>query len=83
MHCVYGNDRTGVAAFMTLVALGVDEKTEYKEYALTNTYLKKYGGRTYAKGGIGIRRLSPEQVFDRLSDLALLFTSRTGPRSSA
>lgn len=55
IHCIYGKDRTGVAAFMTLVALGVDEKTAYKEYALTNAYLKKYGRKTYSKGNIGVR----------------------------
>lgn len=56
IHCIYGKDRTGVAAFMTLVALGVDEKTAYNEYALTNAYLKKYGRKTYAKGKIGVRK---------------------------
>ena len=30
-HCICGKDRTGVAAFMTLVALGVDEETAYKD----------------------------------------------------
>ena len=56
IHCIYGKDRTGVAAFMTLVALGVDEKTAYNEYALTNTYLKKYGKKAYAKGNLGVRK---------------------------
>lgn len=54
-HCVCGKDRTGVAAFMTLVALGVDEETAYREYSLTNSYLKKYVPKKYKKGGIGVR----------------------------
>lgn len=56
IHCIYGKDRTGVAAFMTLVALGVDEKTAYNEYALTNSYLKKYGKKRYSKGNLGVRK---------------------------
>ncbi|MBE6041785.1 MAG: tyrosine-protein phosphatase [Clostridiales bacterium] len=53
-HCIYGKDRTGVAAFMTLVALGVDEETAYKEFSLTNTYLKKYGKKQYQNSNIGV-----------------------------
>lgn len=41
-HCVHGKDRTGIAAFVTLIALGVDEETAYKEYALTNAWVRKY-----------------------------------------
>ncbi len=35
-HCIYGKDRTGYVAYMTLVALGVDQKTALKDFALTN-----------------------------------------------
>lgn len=55
MHCTYGKDRTGVASFMTLIALGVDEEPAYRDYAMTNSYLKKYGPKTYKKGRIGVR----------------------------
>lgn len=44
-HCVHGKDRTGIAAFVTLIALGVDEETAIKEYALTNAWVRKYGPR--------------------------------------
>ena len=54
-HCVCGKDRTGVAAFMTLVALGVDEETAYKEYSMTNTYLRENAGKAYRKGKTGVR----------------------------
>lgn len=50
MHCTYGKDRTGVAAFMTLVALGVDEETAYQDYSMTNSFLKKYAKKAYKKG---------------------------------
>ena len=50
MHCTHGKDRTGVAAFMTLVALGVDEETAYQEFSLSNAYLKKYAKKRYKKG---------------------------------
>lgn len=50
MHCTFGKDRTGVAAFMTLIALGVDEETAYRDYSMTNAYLKKYAKKRYKKG---------------------------------
>ena len=50
IHCTYGKDRSGVAAFMTLVALGVDEETAYQDYSMTNSYLKKYAKKAYKKG---------------------------------
>lgn len=55
MHCTYGKDRTGVAAFMTLVALGVDEETAYQDYSMTNSFLKKYGKKLYKKGRRAVR----------------------------
>lgn len=54
-HCVHGKDRTGVAAFMTLIALGVDEKTAYRDFTLTNTYLKTHVPKAYADGKRGVR----------------------------
>ena len=50
IHCTYGKDRSGVAAFMTLVALGVDEETAYQDYSMTNSFLKKYEKKAYKKG---------------------------------
>ena len=50
IHCTYGKDRSGVAAFMTLVALGVDEETAYQDYSMTNSFLKKYAKKAYKKG---------------------------------
>ena len=55
MHCTYGKDRTGVAAFMTLAALGVDEETAYKDYSMTNAFLKKYAKKAYKKGRRAVR----------------------------
>ncbi len=55
MHCTYGKDRTGVASFMTLVALGVDEETAYQDYSMTNSFLKKYGKKYYKKGRRAVR----------------------------
>ena len=55
IHCVHGKDRTGVAAFMTLVALGVPEKTAYYDYSLTNAWIKKYDKKAFKKYRIGVR----------------------------
>ena len=37
-HCAAGKDRTGMAAALLLLALGVDEKTVLDDYELTSTY---------------------------------------------
>ena len=54
IHCVHGKDRTGVAAFMTLVALGVPEKTAYREYQLTNDWMKTHCPKTYRRYNVGV-----------------------------
>jgi protein-tyrosine phosphatase len=38
-HCSAGKDRTGMAATLTLYALGVDEQTIMEDYMLSNTFL--------------------------------------------
>lgn len=37
-HCTAGKDRTGVAAILIMLALGVSEETIEKDYLLTNRY---------------------------------------------
>ena len=39
-HCTACNDRTGVAGFLIMMALGMDEKDAVNEYLLSNQYLK-------------------------------------------
>jgi len=41
-HCSAGKDRTGIAAILILLALGVDEETAIYDYMLTNEYRKEY-----------------------------------------
>lgn len=38
-HCTAGKDRTGVAGFLIMMALGMDEEDAVKEYLLSNKYL--------------------------------------------
>ena len=38
-HCTAGKDRTGVAGFLIMIALGMDEEDAVKEYLLSNKYL--------------------------------------------
>ena len=40
-HCTQGKDRTGVAAILIMLALGVDEETILDDYVLTNKYRRK------------------------------------------
>ena len=37
-HCTAGKDRTGIAAVLILILLGVDEQTALDDYELTNDY---------------------------------------------
>jgi protein-tyrosine phosphatase len=39
IHCTAGNDRTGAASALILLALGVDVETVIEDYLLTNIYL--------------------------------------------
>ena len=41
-HCSAGKDRTGIAAILILLALGVDEEIAMYDYMLTNEYRKEY-----------------------------------------
>lgn len=40
-HCTAGKDRTGVAGFLIMMALGMKEEDAVKEYLLSNEYLKR------------------------------------------
>lgn len=40
-HCSAGKDRTGIAAILILLALGVDKETALEDYLLTNVYRKE------------------------------------------
>ncbi|MCD7807783.1 MAG: tyrosine-protein phosphatase [Erysipelotrichaceae bacterium] len=41
-HCSAGKDRTGVSAFLIMMALGMSEEDGVKEYMKSNDYLKSY-----------------------------------------
>jgi protein-tyrosine phosphatase len=41
-HCTAGKDRTGMAAFILLAALGVDTQTIYADYLETNEHLAEH-----------------------------------------
>ena len=40
-HCTAGKDRTGVAGFLIMMALGMEEEDGIREYMLSNKYLKQ------------------------------------------
>lgn len=40
-HCTAGKDRTGIGAFLIMMALGMSEDDGVKEYMLSNAYLAK------------------------------------------
>ena len=45
-HCTAGKDRTGVAAFLILSALGVSEKQILEDYLYTNLFFDNYSSET-------------------------------------
>lgn len=45
-HCTAGKDRTGYAAAILLRLLGVDQKTIYQDYLLSNQYVKRINRQT-------------------------------------
>lgn len=44
VHCTAGKDRTGFAAALILLALGVPEETVFEDYMLTNQYRANFYG---------------------------------------
>ena len=48
-HCSAGKDRTGIAALLILILLGVDEETALDDYDLTNEYRKDIIARFFEK----------------------------------
>ena len=48
-HCSAGKDRTGIAAVLILLMLGVDEETALDDYDLTNEYRAEQIGRFFEK----------------------------------
>ncbi|MCD7840469.1 MAG: tyrosine-protein phosphatase [Erysipelotrichaceae bacterium] len=46
-HCSAGKDRTGISAFLIMMALGMSEEDGVKEYMKSNDYLKSYVANFY------------------------------------
>lgn len=51
-HCSAGKDRTGVAAYLILKTLGVDEKTIMQDYLASNFYRAKENEQIGVKAGV-------------------------------
>lgn len=51
-HCSAGKDRTGVAAYLILKTLGVDEKTIMQDYLASNFYRAKENKQIGVKAGV-------------------------------
>lgn len=51
-HCSAGKDRTGISAFLIMLALGISEEDAIEEYLLSNKYLKAYNEQLIMKLGI-------------------------------
>jgi protein-tyrosine phosphatase len=62
-HCAAGKDRTGIAAALLLMVLGVDRDTVLADYDATNTYrTNRYIERirpSYEEAGIDLDALRP------------------------
>lgn len=58
-HCTSGKDRTGIAAILVLLALGVSPEDALFDFALTNAYREASVHRALAARG-GASRIGPE-----------------------
>ena len=47
-HCTAGKDRTGYATAILFRILGVDQETIYRDYLLSNQYVKRLNKKTLA-----------------------------------
>ena len=48
-HCTAGKDRTGMAAYLILSALGVEQKIIMEDYLLTNTVTQEFRNHWFAR----------------------------------
>lgn len=67
-HCSAGKDRTGIGAFLVMIALGMSEEDAIKEYLLSNRYLESFVQKFYLEHNI-------PQEYKKYADL-LLFVNR-------
>jgi len=62
-HCTAGKDRTGYAAAILFRILGVDQETIYRDYLLSNQYVKRLNKKTlaafFARGLKAYRMIKP------------------------
>lgn len=63
-HCSAGKDRTGIAAFLIMIALGMSEEDAIKEYLLSNKYLESFVIHFYQEHNVPIE-------YKKYSDLLL------------
>lgn len=54
-HCSAGKDRTGIATFLIMMALGMDEEDAINEYLLSNKYLKNFIDQFYLEHNVSKR----------------------------
>lgn len=67
-HCSAGKDRTGIGAFLVMIALGMSEEDAIKEYLLSNKYLESFVQEFYLEHNIS-------QEYKKYTDM-LLFVNR-------
>lgn len=66
-HCAVGKDRTGVGVALTLLALGVDEKTVMEDYLLTNITLAPFREQMLAQYATSLNDLALAKLVRVLS----------------
>lgn len=78
-HCSAGKDRTGIAAILILLALGVSKETALEDYMLTNTWRKKFIDESFEQSAVFLAEhpeakemvLSREGVSRRIAEQAI------------
>lgn len=76
-HCTAGKDRTGVSAFLIMMALGMSEEDGINEYLLSNEYLKAYNDAFCEKLNISLdmREYCDPLLYVQKENMMLLINS--------
>lgn len=67
-HCSAGKDRTGVAAILVLLALGVDEETVLRDYELTNVFRRGAIERLMEAHSETVKRVPETEMMFRMME---------------
>ena len=72
-HCSAGKDRTGIATFLIMMALDMNEEDAINEYLLSNKYLKNFIDQFYLEHNVSkeFQKLADKLLYVREENILL------------